>query len=182
MATAKTLFTAADFFALPDDGFKYELIDGELIRMPPPGFRHSRITTRVARYLDAYVDVHGLGTVVANGGFKLQDEPEVVLAPDVAFVSADRLPPDAEIIGYPDIPPDLAVEVISPSETDTDVETKVGRYFRSGVRLVWLLDPGSKTINVRLPDGSVTTFTMDDALNGGEVLLGFSISVATLFR
>lgn len=181
MAT-KTLFTAEDLFALPDDDFQYELIDGELIRIPPPGFRHSRITTRVARYLDAYVDEHGLGTVVDNGGFKLQNEPEVVLAPDVAFVGADRLPRNAEIIGYPEVPPDLAVEVISPSETEADVETKADKYFRTGVRLVWLLDPESKTINVRRPDDSTIRFKVDDTLEGGEVLPGFSIPVAALFR
>lgn len=77
--------------------------------------------------MDAFVDAHDLGTVVDNGGFKLQDEPEVVLAPDVAFVSAARLPRGLEIIGYPEIPPDLVVEVLSPSETDADVEINMGK-------------------------------------------------------
>ena len=181
MAT-KTLFTAEDLFALPDDGFQYELIDGELVRMPPPGFRHSRITTRVARFLDTFVDAHGLGTVVDNGGFKLQETPEVVLAPDVAFVAADRLPPEIEIVGYPEIPPDLAVEVSSPSETRADIESKVERYFRAGVRLVWLLDPERKTISVRLPDGTASELAVADTLKGGDVVPGFSVAVAELFR
>ncbi|HEV2108503.1 MAG TPA: Uma2 family endonuclease [Thermomicrobiales bacterium] len=181
MAT-KTRLTAADLFALPDDGFRYELVDGELVRMPPPGFRHSRITTRVARFLDTYVDAHDLGAVVDNGGFKLQGEPDVVLAPDVAFVQADRIPPAPETIGYPEIPPDLAVDVMSPSDEPADIEAKIRRYLRAGVRAVWLLDPARKTISVRTPDGPTYELGMDDTLDGGNMVPGFSVQVADLFR
>ena len=115
-----TLMTADDLAALPDDGYRYELDRGVLVRMPPPKLRHGLVTSRFARLLGDHVDERGLGAVGTESGFLLARDPDRVVAPDVFFIRADRLPPDDEQDRY--LPfPDLAVEVLSPSDSMSDV-------------------------------------------------------------
>ena len=179
MVTTK-LTTVEDVERLPDDEYRYALIRGVLYRMPPPKPRHGRITTRVVRHLSAYVDEHNLGIVYTESGFVLARDPDVLLGPDVAFVRADRLPPDED--QYPDLAPDLAVEVLSPSNTGPDVEDKIREYLAAGVPLIWLLDPRRRTVRVRAADGTDRLLNEADALDGGDVLPGFRLPVARLFE
>ena len=180
MATTTELVRVEDVERLPDDDYRYALIRVVLYRMPPPKPRHGRITTTVAGYLWSFVAEHRLGIVYSNSGFVLARGPDVLLGPDVAFVRADRLPPDDD--QYPDLAPDLAVEIFSPSNTGSDVEDKIREYLAAGVPLLWLLDPRRRTVRVRAADGTERVLTEADELDGGDVLPGFRLPVARLFE
>ena len=177
---ATGLMTIEELEQLPDDGYRYTLIRGVLYRMPPPKPCHGRITTTVAGYLRSFVAEHRLGIVSSNSGFVLARDPDVLLGPDVAFVRADRLPPDED--RYPDLAPDLAVEILSPSNTGPDVEDKIREYLAAGVPLIWLVDPRRRTVRVRAADGTDHLLTEADELDGGDVLPGFRLPVARLFE
>ncbi len=175
--------TAEALAALPADGYHYDLIDGELHRMSPPGAEHGEIAFEISRRIGNHAVERGLGRVyAAETGFLLGRDPDTVLAPDVAFVRAERLPPRAERRGYLPLAPDLVVEVMSPSDRNADVEQKVGRYLESGVRLVWLVDPGSRTLTVRQSGHAGLVLDEQDTLYGADVLPDLHFPVGDLFR
>ena len=121
-AAPSRLITADELLALPDDGYRYELVRGRLVRVDPSGSRSSITTGRVSRRLGTFVETNTLGvTGDADWGFKLASDPDIVRAPDVGFVRAERIPPEGIPRGFWPGPPDLAVEVISPSDHLTDV-------------------------------------------------------------
>ena len=182
MATTK-LTTAEELMALPDDGWQYELIEGVLHRMSPAGFESGRIASEFGRHLGNYVVPRDLGRVVgADTGFLFERNPDVVRAPDAAFVRADRLPPRADRRGYLAVAPDLAVEVVSPYDRQPDVDDKVAFYLAHGVPLVWVAYPDRRQVAVHRPGAEPVTFGAGDVLDGGEVLPGFRLSVAEHFR
>ena len=176
--------TAEEFFALPEEiRDRHELVRGRLEELDtvPPGIRHGRVMLRVARVLMDYVEPRGLGMVVGgDAGFILERAPDTVRGPDVAFMRADRVPPDDELDGFGDLSPDLAVEVLSPRDRPGRVRAKVGDYLRTGVRLVWVVDPRARTVVVHVPDTPPRRHTAADRLDGGDVLPGFSYSVGEL--
>ena len=174
------LLTAAALLALPDDDYRYELVRGKLIRMPPPGSRHGRTVVRVASRLDRFVDERQLGTVLAESGYHLEWDPDTVRAPDVSFISAERLPPDQVPSGYPMLAPDLAVEVLSPSERPGARREKMQDYFAAGTRLVWEIDPAQRTITVYRSVHDGITLAATDEVTGAEVLPGFVCRVGEL--
>ena len=104
----------------------------------------------------------------------------MLLAPDVSFVRADRLPDEEG--SFPDLAPDLAIEVGSPGDTRPEVEEKVREYLAGGVLLVWVFDPVRRTVRVRGADGTDRVLTEDGELDGGDVLPGFRVRVSTLFE
>ena len=181
MVTTK-LTTADELMAMPDDGHRYELIDGRLHRMAPTGFDHSWIGIEFGRHLGNHVMPRGLGLVVgADAGFFFGHDPDVVLAPDAAFVRADRLPPRSERIGFLDVIPDLVVEVVSPNDRQSEVDAKIARYLAAGVRLLWIAYPPTRRIAVHRPDEPATLLQEDDVLDGGDVVPGFRLPVRELF-
>jgi Uma2 family endonuclease len=181
MATTARLLTAADLAALPDDGDQLELLRGEIVRMPPTKPRHGRITSRAVRLLGNHVEEDDLGLVFDNCGFLLARAPDVVLAPDVAFVRSGRLR-DEDLDDYPALAPDLVIEVVSPSDTARDVQDKVLTYLAAGVRLVWVVEPRGRTVTVWAPDRTARIVGEDEILDGGDALPGLRIAVADLFR
>lgn len=176
--------SVADVERLPDDGYRYDLIGGQLIRMSPAGALHGEIASRVGRHLGHVAEVARLGVVFgAETGFILRD-PDVLLAPDAAFVRAERLPPRAEWRGYLRLAPDLVVEVVSPSDRWRDVMDKVDQYLQAGVQLVWVLDPQRRAAFVYERDGRTVRIlraASGDALDGVDVLPGFRLPLADLF-
>lgn len=179
MAT-KTLLTADDLLALPDDGMRHELVGGELRTMTPSGYQHGRITARLARLVDSHVTTHQLGDALgAETGFRLSSNPDTVRAPDVAFVSRERLPDIAPPRGYGLGAPDLVAEVVSPGDTYGEVEEKVLDWLRAGTRLVWVVDPRTRTVAVHEASGKISIAT--EVLTGGDVLPGFECRVSELF-
>ena len=179
MATTK-LMTAEDLECMEDDGWRHELIRGELIQIPLGSFLHSKIAAWIGTLLSVHVCAQRLGDVTgANGGYILSRNPDVVVAPDAAFVRADRLP--EEFPTYLELAPDLVVEVVSPSDRMNDVTDKVMLYLDAGTQLVWVVQPRFKTVTVHYPDRTTKTFTSADELDGGDVLPGFQLRVSDLF-
>jgi Uma2 family endonuclease len=182
MAYQTHLVTADELAHLPDDDFRYELVEGRVVRMSPPGIRHGAIAVAICRVLDQHVTTHKLGIVVAESGFKLADKPDTVRGPDVAFVRRERIPNTGLPSGFWDGPPDLAVEILSPDDRQSDVRQKVEEYMGHGVSLVWVVDPERRTVTVH---SSVTspprTVTEHQIIDGADVLQGFSCKVALIF-
>jgi Uma2 family endonuclease len=177
-----TLMTADLLFELDLDGH-HDLIRGELVSMAPAGARHGRIAAFVAYVLLRHLETNPVGMAYgAETGFILVRNPDTVLAPDAAFVRADRLPPDDEQDGFLPLAPDLAVEVLSPSERAGHLNAKVSEYLTAGVRLLWVIDPARQTVTIYSPVRPAHTLTVADTLDGGDVLPGFSLPVSELFR
>ena len=131
MSTA-TVTTIDELDRMPDDGYRYTLLRGALHRMPPK-LRHGRVITNTVLRVGAFVRERGLGRVYTEIGFALHRNPDVLVGPDVAFVRADRVPLDED--SYPDLAPDLVIEVLSPSNTPHLVEQKLAEHAAAGVPL-----------------------------------------------
>ena len=181
-STETAPMTADELARLPDDGWRYELIEGGLIRMTPAGGVHGEVGTEVHYHLRAFAGRHRLGRVyAAETGFLIARNPDTVLAPDVAFVRAERLPPRRDRRGFMPIAPDLVVEVVSPSDQEQDVAKKVARYLAAGVPLVWVARPEPRTVTVHTPDEPPRVLRSGDVLDGGDVLPGLALPVGELF-
>lgn len=183
MSTTITKPTTADeLLAMPDDGFCYELVKGELIRMSPPGAEHGSVTMRVAVPLYQHVNEHNLGVVyAAETGFKLYADPDTVRAPDVAFVSRARSEKAGNVQGYWVGAPDLAVEVLSPHDRPRKVDEKVANWLEAGARMVWIVNSKSRTVTVCRPLTDVIVLSGHDTLDGGDVVPGFQVAIADIF-
>ena len=179
MTTAKPkLLTADDLLRLYSKGVRGELIRGVLHETMPAGLRHGKIAMRLGGRIDAHVAPAGLGHVFgSDAGVLLERNPDTVREPDVAYVSAERLPLDVEITGYCPVAPDLVVEIKSPSDSEREVDDKATMWLHFGVRMALVIDPEAGTIKVRQSDLPTVVLTMDDTLEGGEVLPGFSCPV-----
>jgi len=176
------LWTADDLLALPEDDLRHEIIAGELIEMSPASAKHGRYAQDLGFFIDSHVRENRLGTVfAAETGFLIARDPDTILAPDIAFVRADRLPPEDTWEGFLELAPDLVVEVISPSDTASRVLSKVLMYLDAGTQLVVTLDPNRKVVVVYGPDRVGRILTVSDTLDGGDVLSGFRLPLADLF-
>ncbi|MEO8435808.1 MAG: Uma2 family endonuclease [Pyrinomonadaceae bacterium] len=175
--------TAEELLAMPDDGYRYELVKGELIRMPPPpGHKHGLVAMRIAGPLHQYVESNNLGVVyAAETGFKIEEDPDTVRAPDVAFLRRERIEAAGDVKGYWRGAPDLAVEVLSPSDRVTAVEEKVQKWLEAGTRMVWVVSPKLHTITVYRSLSDIVLLTEKDSLDGGEIVPGFRIALAEVF-
>lgn len=184
MATVtQRLITAEEFRRMPEraDGSKQELVRGVTLTMPQPGFQHGLCQLRVGGLLDQYVRTHGLGRVTVESGLITERDPDTVRGPDVAYWSAQRLPLDEIPEGYPQVPADLCVEVVSPSDPHHAVHEKVLEYLDHGVRMVWVVDPESRSVTLYRSPQQVRILREADTLSGDDVLPGFSCPVAELF-
>ncbi len=176
--------TAEELLRTPDDGFRYELVGGELRKMAPAGNKHGYLALRIASRLERHVEENGLGKAyAAETGFKLSSNPDTVRAPDAAFVSRARLDETGEVEGYWPGAPDLAVEVISPSDTHTEVVEKALAWLEAGCRMVLAVDPSRRTVTVyrALDDIRILTGEAGEILDGADVVPGWSLPVAELF-
>jgi Uma2 family endonuclease len=182
MATQTRLMTADDLLHLPDDGFRYELVRGELQKMAPPGDEHGTITMNIAGPLDHYVRTQRLGRVyAAETGFRIASNPDTVLAPDVAFIRQERLEAEARVRGYRAGAPDLVAEVISPSDLYTEVAEKVEAWLAAGTQLVIIVDPRRQTLALHRSPTEMQTLTINDTLDGGPVVPGWTLPVRDVF-
>lgn len=178
VAAGTKLYTAQDLLAMGSDA-RFELDRGVLVPMSPSGFRHGRVTANVQFAIENHVRRGGLGRVLAaETGFALAHDPDIVRAPDVAFIRTERLPPEGE--GYAAIAPDLVVEVVSPGDTAHELEVKVSEYLAAGVTSVWVLYPRTRTVMIHRADG-VRRLRAADTLDEEPALPGFSCGVADLF-
>jgi Uma2 family endonuclease len=179
-ATAK-LITAEEFGRMPDppDGSRQELVRGVIVTMPPPKALHGACCSKVDRRLGNFVEEHKLGNVFANDtGFILERDPDTVRGPDVSFWSKARLPEIPE--EYTDIPPDLAVEVVSPGDHYSRIQTKVRHYLDHGVKMIWIVDPTDRSVTVYRSKEQGKILVETDTLTGEDVVPGFACRVADL--
>ncbi len=174
------LLSAEDLQANPVPNKSVELVAGRLVVREPPGFQHGVVVARMLVAIANHASDHSLGAVLsAETGFTLFRNPDTVRAPDVAFISAARLPVE-RIIGYPEFAPDLVVEVLSPSDRAGRVLAKVGDWIDAGTQLVWVVDPERRVARVYRIDGSESVLTANDAFDGEDVLPGLVISIAAM--
>jgi Uma2 family endonuclease len=181
MAT-RLLITADELLHMPRDGVRREIVRGELREMTPPGHVHGRVGMRLAWRLAAYVEARELGvSYLAETGFHLARDPDTVLAADCSFVRADRAEMVRDSLGYFPGAPDLAVEVVSPSERPAAVEAKALAWLDGGARMVIVVHPTRRTVAVHRPGTAPELLGEDDTLDGGDVVPGWSVSVRDLF-
>lgn len=182
MAVSGRLVTADELFRMPDGGSRHELVRGELHTMSPAGFEHGAIIMNIASPLAAHVRAHALGVVCgAETGFMLASDPDTVMAPDVAYVRRERMPSSGRPRGFWRGAPDLAVEVLSPTDAPREVEDKARAWIEAGARLVVLVDPRSRTVAVHRPNGPRSALSGSDVLEGEDVVPGFRLAVADIF-
>ena len=182
MRTRKTSFTAEELSRLPRGRCRYELVEGELFQMPPAGGRHGSVAMRIGILLGSHVMGNQLGEVfAAETGFILRHDPDTVRAPDACFIAGDRLPPGELAAGYFDIMPDLAVEVLSPNDRPREVQDKVDDWLLAGVRLVWVINPATRTAMVYQATAGPLEVPEEGSLDGAEVVPGFTCQIRELF-
>ena len=175
------LMTAEEFARRPQpaDGSKEELVRGEIEKMPPTKGIHGIVQLRFGRLIGNFADEHRLGWVVTESGVVLDRDPDTVRGPDVSFYSNARQPNPPE--AYFEIPPDLVVEVLSPDDRPGKVRDKIAQYLASGVKLVWVADPQTRSVTVYPGTLPGSKLSESDTLDGGTVLAGFTARVADFF-
>ena len=178
---APRLMTAEELEALGPDFFG-ELVDGVLVPTSPSAGSHGSIAMRLAIVLGPFVLEHALGELFdSSTGFVLRRNPDLVRSPDVAFVAASRLAAGVPRRGFLPMAPDLAVEILSPSNTASEMTRKLADYFGHGTRAVWLVDPDAEELTVYAASAIPRRLHGRDTLDGGDVLPGFATPVAALF-
>lgn len=182
MAVAHQRVTAEQLLQMPDDGYRYELVEGELRRMSPASHQHGRMILNLSAPLHQYVRAHRLGAVyAAETGFQIASDPDTVRAPAVAFVRQERVDAAYEVGGYYPGAPDLAAEVISPHDLYTEVEEKVIAWLDSGTSMVLIVNPRKRIVTVYRSRSTIMVLAEDDHIDGADVIPGWSMPVHDIF-
>ncbi len=180
--TTVQIFTAEELLQMPDDGFRYELVKGELKQMAPAGSEHGDLAMRIGWRLAQHVENHKLGKAFASEtGFQIASNPDTVRAPDLAFVSEKRVEEAGEVIGYWPGAPDLAVEVISPIDRYTAVQAKVLDWLDAGTLMVAVVNPRQQTVTVYRSRTDITILAGNDIIDGEDVVPGWTLAIQDLF-
>ena len=179
--STKTLLTGEDLWKIVADGSRYELSCGELVPMSPVGIRHAAVVAKVERLLGNFVEKNRLGLTGPEGGFYLSRNPDTLRAPDIAFISSVRLKKEGIPEKFANFPPDLAVEVLSPEDTAAATQKKIEEYLAGGVRMIWIVEPVTKTVTVYRSHHDVKVLVADQELDGEEVIPGFRIKASEIF-
>jgi Uma2 family endonuclease len=172
-------FTADDLLTMSGD---YELIRGELREVSPASAEPTMVAYNVGAPLHSFVGRHKLGRITgADGGFELFPDRQSVVAPDVGFIRRERIPPNFDYQHYFPVPPDAALEVMSPTDSYPEVVEKIETYLEAGVRLVWFAIPKRRVVMVYRPGQEPKTLTESDELDGEDVIPGFRMAVREVF-
>ena len=173
--------TADELLVMPHNGYRYELIKGELRQMAPAGSQHGRIAATIGIRLGLFVENNDLGTTyAAETGFIIDTAPDTVRAPDASFVSRERAEAIDEEGFFPGAP-DLAVEVVSPNDRASEVTEKAFNWLRAGAKMVIVLDPKTRTATVYRGFDDVRVLTEDDTIDGGDVVPRWQLPLADVF-
>ena len=179
MSTTTHLMTAEELMNIDDDSHRHELIKGELLTMSPPGDEHGAVTINLSTLLHNYVKANNLGDLRVETGFKLESNPDTVLAPDIAFIARDRA--STRMLGYRPGPPDVAVEVRSQWDTNPKIERKTALWLELGAKSVWNVNPRKRTVEVVRADGGRMVFGEADELVD-DTVPGFRVKVSEIFE
>ena len=180
MSTQARLITADELLRMPDDGYRYELVRGVLIKKMPPGDRHGDAAIWTAAEFANYVRANNYGAVRAEISYRLESNPDTVRAPDVSWIAPENV--YEPIPGYPQVTPDLAVEVKSPSNSNQEMAEKARMWLGFGSRMVLVLNPELVTVAPYRPNTEPVSYGENDVLDLADLLLGFSCPVWRLFR
>ena len=185
MSTITRYLTEDELLRMPDDGNRYELIEGELRKMAPTGYEHGRSTGNLHGLIAHHARLNKLGDVLAaETGFvvaRTADGRATVIAPDIAFVSRGRIQPGTNTFKFLELAPDLIVETLSPSDKAVDIEEKIALWLTAGVKLALVLDPTSRSVIMHRSNSEVTTLTVASLLDLGNVIPGFQCNVSDIF-
>jgi Uma2 family endonuclease len=180
MATPTKLLTAEEYFLHPLSRWS-ELIDGVIVEMSPPGSEHgTRQATVIGVLLRAQMS--GTGRVFGELGCTIRRNPDLVRAPDVAFIRKDRIPLTGIPKGFWEGAPDLAVEIVSPGDRPGEILTKIREWIEAGARQVWVVYEDSRTVHVVRSLQDRVTLSVEDTLEGGDAVPGFRCLVSELFE
>jgi Uma2 family endonuclease len=178
--SSPTPLTAEQLLRVSIPGKRVELVRGLLLVREPAGLRQGRVVATLSRRLSEHVEANGSGQVyVGDTGFTLARDPDTVRAPDIAFIRRERIP-DPEPPGYPDLAPDLAVEVLSSSNRPGEVLAKVADWLSGGTTLVWVIDPERSLARVYRQDGTEAVVRGSESLSGEDLLPGFACTLGAL--
>jgi Uma2 family endonuclease len=177
--TIKGSATIQDLLNTPKDGRKYELVDGEIL-VSPAGMRHSEVALRIAGLIWEFLERNPIGKVYSSDvGIAFPNGN--VRSPDVTYVSLAKLPGGRSPDTFGEVIPDLAVEVLSPSDSLKELGRKIGEFLENGVPLVWLVDPARETVTVYRSLTQTEQFSASDVITAEPVLPGFSAEVRRFF-
>ena len=186
MSTQKTLLTADEFYDFCcKSGGRYELVDGEVVELSPVNDEHSGIASNIDTAFNNYSRRHGFGQAGVEAGYVVLSGPDTVRGPDVSFrlVPRNRRRQNA---GFLSGAPDIAVEVVSPSNTASEMERKVREYLTAGSQRVWVVHSATpaapRQVLIHRSDGTILTYTNDDVITDEELLPGFSLPLAEIFE
>ncbi|WP_439623142.1 Uma2 family endonuclease [Gemmata sp.] len=180
VATPPTM-TAEEFFALHGSESNVDLVRGQIVRYPMPGAKHGVVCLAAGAIIRDFVRAGKLGRVMGNDTY-IRISPDSVRGADVCYVSYDRLPQGSTPDGMLEVPPDLVIEVRSPSDLWTDALGKMLDYIRIGVPVVVILDPPTESASVYRPGTRQDIFEKDQTLTLPDVLPGFAVPVARFFE
>jgi Uma2 family endonuclease len=181
MSETARLVTAEELEKYPEDDFRYELVEGRVIRMSPVGYTHGRVVMAFAFLLQQHVRAADLGVILTEVGFKLRSNPDTVRAPDLAYIRRERIP-SIDPKGFWNGPPDLAVEVVSPEDTASEIRAKTEEYLARGVAVVVVIDPQDQTATVFSLTVPAVTRRGDEELDLNDVVPGFRCRVREIFE
>ena len=181
LTTQKTLLTAWEFylFCCQNDG-RYELVEGEVVELAPANDEHGNLALNVGTAFNIYRRQRGVGQARVETGYTLRTGPDTVRGPDVSFVLHPRV--EGRGSGFVPGAPDIAVEVVSPSNTAAEVSRKVAEYLAAGSQRVWVVYPSARRVVIHRADGSVLSYDGDDVITDEELLPGFSLPLSEIFE
>ena len=174
--------TIDEFEQLPDDGYRYELVDGELEQMPPTGEVHGDVDRHLIWLLESFIRPRGIEKLFVETSFVLSSDRHTVRQPDLAFVREERLSEDRDRERSVRLVPDLVIEIVSPSDRRSVVVAKAQEYRHYGVRLVWVVDPPSRSVTNFRIDGSVEVLGQGDTIDGEDIIPGFQAKIRDIFQ
>ncbi len=172
--------TLEQFSKLPRGQEQHELSAGKLITMAPPKFLHSQIARAVFKLLEQFLDKAGFAEAFPETGYVLSRDPLTIRQPDISVLTKERIR-STKADDYVEGAPELAVEVVSPSDPADDLQIKVDQYLDAGAKQVWVVYPKTKRIHVFHGGRSMVILDETQMLEGGDLLPGFSVKVADLF-
>jgi Uma2 family endonuclease len=173
------LVTAQDLWQMGEAGEHAELIDGEIVQMAPPNGEHGEIQAALIGAIWVYLAGTNAGKVYGDVGYLLRQDPDTVLGPDLSYIASARIPADRR--RFLPLAPDLAVEIVSPSNSAGEIERKIAIYLEAGTRTIWVVYPRQRQVVVHTPGEAPRVFTEADDVPGGDVLPGLAIPVANIF-
>lgn len=178
----KRTMSIDEYARMPDDGYRTELVRGHVVREPQPGLRHGDIQLRLGAMIVRHIEESGLRLgCLGPTGFILERDPPTVRGPDLAVLRANRYP-SPDHAGFVEDAPELVIEILSPSNTASSVRERIADFFGAGAKVIWVVDPGTRTVTVHESGLPVRSLGAGDELHGGDLMPDLRIGVSDIFR